>query len=158
MRAHCSQHNLQDSSKRVQCFSKYPNTDDGTRSGQFLRYEARWTQQVLLPIALVLTHLLEHAKACQEWRRRGSPWVILYPSRLLQNKSSVPQQTGSFENPPASFHRVQTSERNSLHPSTSAFNPGGTESSSSLKVKGLGIYGPKPCWKSKSLYCLLAIL
>lgn len=97
MRAHCSQHNLQDSSKRVQCFSKYPNTDDGTRSGQFLRYEARWTQQVLLPIALVLTHLLEHAKACQEWRRRGSPWVILYPSRLLQNKSSVLQQAGSLK-------------------------------------------------------------
>lgn len=79
MRACCSQHNLQDSWKMVQCFSECPNTEDGTRSGQFLRYEARWTQQVLLPIALTLTHLLEHAKACLEWRRKGSPWVILCP-------------------------------------------------------------------------------
>lgn len=79
MRAHWSQHNLQDPCKMGQCFSECPNTDDGTRSGQFLRYEARWTQRVLLPIALTLTHLLKHAKACLEWRRKGSPWVILYP-------------------------------------------------------------------------------
>lgn len=78
-RACCFQHNHQDPWKMVQCFPECPNPEDGTRSGQFLRYKARWTQRVLLPIAFTLTHLPEHAKACLQWRRKGSPWVILCP-------------------------------------------------------------------------------
>lgn len=88
---------LQGPGKMAQRFSECPNNDDAkTSSGQCLRYKARWTQPVLLPIALVLTHLLKRAKACLEWRRKGSQWAILYPSRLPQNQSSVLSMAGSF--------------------------------------------------------------
>lgn len=77
----------------VECFSECPNTADNTRSGKFLRYKARWTQWVLLPVALVLTHRLEHAKACLEWRRRGSPWVIHTPTPRLLTKQKLSAET-----------------------------------------------------------------
>ena len=156
-RARCSQHNLQAVAEVVLCFSECPNTDDGTRSGQFLRYDARWTQRVLLPIALVLTHLQEHAKACLEWRRQGSPWVILYPSRLLQNKSSVGRQPGSLKTHHHCFTGIQLLKETICICQSPCLNPGDRSKAEPKGKKGLAICKPNPSWNSKSSRFCLAI-
>lgn len=69
---------------------------DGTRSELFLRYETRQTQWVLLPISC----LYSPVGMCQDLPRmtqERSPWVIPYPSRLLQNNSSVLRQADPWK-------------------------------------------------------------
>lgn len=105
-------------------------------------------------------HPYSSAGACQglsgmtqERVTMGDP---MPPSRLLQNKSSLLRQPGSLKTHQHSFIGIKIlKETMCIHQPQSYTQE--VKSKAGLKVKGLGICGPNPPWRSNSLQCLLAI-